>query len=59
MPKMRETFGLCNRVSKRFATLPATASECEGSRYLHGVLPEEQIAENVLKERKPQKDFTS
>jgi hypothetical protein len=45
MPKMRETFRLRNRVSKRLATLSATSSERQSSCHLHGVLPKEKIAE--------------
>jgi len=48
MPKVWKTFGLCNRVCKRFTGLTATPSKREANCYLHGMLPEEKIEESQL-----------
>jgi hypothetical protein len=61
MPKVRKTLGLCNRACKRFVTFTAASSECESSCCLHGLFPEEKIAECSKRQKateNPQKKGT-
>jgi len=46
MPKVRQTLGLRDRACERLAKLTAASSERESGCYLHGVFPEEKIAQN-------------